>query len=263
MPPAPVDVGVYTHSVGVDPSNKTVILVMRGNGPAPGRREDPGALQILAENNGGGDGVHSELCGVPLLGCAVELFGFAAELFFQQPLGFPAGQPFIGHFDVDADLFAHALRKAFGFARDDVLKATNNKQEPFIYGSLGGDDVALVPPVTPLPASAADPNASSRRDYEFAERVGTREAWDFYLSTYPDGFYAKLAQAQRNKLAAEEARVAATEKAGLRRRSSQTGGGGAKASEQAKAASLARAAEEARMIAEKKKESRVEAGRRS
>src|SRR5580692_11507765 len=37
------------------------------------------------------------------------------------------------------------LRKAFGYARDDVLKATNNKQEPFIYGSLGGDDVALVP----------------------------------------------------------------------------------------------------------------------
>ena len=37
------------------------------------------------------------------------------------------------------------LRKAFGFARDEVLKATNNKQEPFIYGSLGGDDLALVP----------------------------------------------------------------------------------------------------------------------
>jgi uncharacterized caspase-like protein len=29
------------------------------------------------------------------------------------------------------------LRKAFGFARDEVLKATNNRQEPFIYGSLG------------------------------------------------------------------------------------------------------------------------------
>src|SRR6202158_797459 len=37
------------------------------------------------------------------------------------------------------------LRKAFGFVRDDVLKATNNAQEPFVYGSLGGNDVALVP----------------------------------------------------------------------------------------------------------------------
>ena len=43
------------------------------------------------------------------------------------------------------------LRKAFGFVRDDVLKATNNAQEPFVYGSLGGNDVALVPvaPVAP------------------------------------------------------------------------------------------------------------------
>ena len=36
------------------------------------------------------------------------------------------------------------LRKAFGFTRDDVLKATNNKQEPYVYGSLGGDDFPLV-----------------------------------------------------------------------------------------------------------------------
>jgi uncharacterized caspase-like protein len=32
------------------------------------------------------------------------------------------------------------LRKAFGYVRDDVL----NRQEPFIYGSLGGDDMTLV-----------------------------------------------------------------------------------------------------------------------
>jgi uncharacterized caspase-like protein len=146
------------------------------------------------------------------------------------------------------------LRRAFGLARDDVLKATNNKQEPFIYGSLGGDDVALVPALTPPPLSVADPNASVRRDYEFAERIGTREAWDFYLSTYPDGFYAKLAQAQRNKLAAEEVRMAATEKARLAaEEQARLAAEGAKISEQAKAASQAKAAEEARMIAEKKK----------
>ena len=36
------------------------------------------------------------------------------------------------------------LRKAFGFVRDDVLKNTSNRQEPYVYGSLGGDDVPLV-----------------------------------------------------------------------------------------------------------------------
>jgi uncharacterized caspase-like protein len=152
------------------------------------------------------------------------------------------------------------LRKAFGFARDEVLKTTNNKQEPFIYGSLGGDDLALVPAVAAAPSqpsaatSSADPNAAIRRDYELSEKVGTREAWDFFLATYPDGFYAKLAQAQRNKLAAEEARVAATEKArATADEQKRLAAEGARAAEQAKAAAEAKAAEEARVAAEKKK----------
>ena len=37
------------------------------------------------------------------------------------------------------------VRRAFGFVRDEVLKTTGNKQEPFVYGSLGGEDVPLVP----------------------------------------------------------------------------------------------------------------------
>lgn len=49
------------------------------------------------------------------------------------------------------------LRRAFGFVRDDVLQATGNRQEPYVYGSLGGEDVALVPApkaVEPTPAVA-------------------------------------------------------------------------------------------------------------
>ena len=52
------------------------------------------------------------------------------------------------------------LRKAFGFVRDDVLKSTGNRQEPFIYGSLGGDDIALVSSPSPKPV-AADPDRRS------------------------------------------------------------------------------------------------------
>src|SRR5262249_30044015 len=36
------------------------------------------------------------------------------------------------------------LRIAFGRVRDEVLKSTGSKQEPFMYGSLGGTNVALV-----------------------------------------------------------------------------------------------------------------------
>lgn len=146
------------------------------------------------------------------------------------------------------------LRKAFGFVRDDVLKATSNKQEPFVYGSLGGNDVSLVPAVAaapPVSAQQTDPNSSLRRDYELAERVGTREAWDYFIATYPDSFYAKLAQAQRNKLAAEEARRAATEKARTaQEEQTRLAIEGAKKAEQDKAAELARKAEQQRVAAE-------------
>jgi tetratricopeptide (TPR) repeat protein len=37
------------------------------------------------------------------------------------------------------------IRKLFGLVRDDVLAATSRKQEPFIYGTLGGDDHFINP----------------------------------------------------------------------------------------------------------------------
>ena len=153
------------------------------------------------------------------------------------------------------------LRKAFGFVRDDVLKATKNRQEPFVYGSLGGNDVALVPlPAPPAPVAApapAAPNSArneARGDYELAERVGTKAAWDVFINDYPSGFYTDLAKVQRDKAIAEEARVAATQKAkAAADEKARLAAEGAQTAEQAKAAAAARTAEEARLAAEKKK----------
>jgi uncharacterized caspase-like protein len=97
------------------------------------------------------------------------------------------------------------VRKAFGFVRDDVLKATSSRQEPFVYGSLGGDDVALVPApaaAAPAPQAAPGAQADARRDYELATQVGSKAALDAFLAQYPDGFYASLARSQLDKLAA-------------------------------------------------------------
>ena len=104
------------------------------------------------------------------------------------------------------------LRKSFGFVRDDVMKVTNNQQEPFIYGSLGGNDVSLVPgpAVAAAPAAAGTPGPQFapvdstdriRRDYELALQVGTKDAWDYFIANYPEGFYSDLARAQSKKLA--------------------------------------------------------------
>ncbi len=50
--PAGLDFGIYAHQVRVDPSNEMVILVTRGNGPARGKAEDPGALTVFGYDNG-------------------------------------------------------------------------------------------------------------------------------------------------------------------------------------------------------------------
>jgi uncharacterized caspase-like protein len=146
------------------------------------------------------------------------------------------------------------LRKAFGYVRDDVLKSTGNRQEPYLYGSLGGDDIPLVPakPVTAGPQ--ADPQSAVRRDYELAMQIGDRGVWEGFLRTYPEGFYADLAKGQLRRIAAEEARAAATEKARLaEQEKARLAADGAKQAEQAKAAAAAKAAEDARVAAEKAK----------
>ena len=149
------------------------------------------------------------------------------------------------------------VRRAFGFVRDDVLKNTGNRQEPFVYGSLGGDDVPLVParPVISPAAPASSPQAEVRRDYELALQVGNKSALNAFLAQYPDGFYASLAKLQLEKIAAEEARVAATEKARLAEQErARLAAEGAKKTQQARAEADAKAAEQARIAAEKAKQ---------
>lgn len=92
------------------------------------------------------------------------------------------------------------VRVAFGRVRDEVLKKTSNRQEPFVYGSLGGDNLALVP----QPAKPMDTEADARIDYEYAAQIGTREVWDSFIEKHPTGFYSNLARAQVKRLIVAE-----------------------------------------------------------
>lgn len=146
------------------------------------------------------------------------------------------------------------VRRAFGFVRDDVLKDTANRQEPFVYGSLGGDDVPLVPaPAAASPAPAPSDRTEVRHDYELALQVGNKDALNAFVAQYPDGFYANLARIQLAKIAAEEARIAATEKARLaEQQRARLAAEGAPTAQQLQAAEAdAKAAEQARIAAEK------------
>jgi hypothetical protein len=102
------------------------------------------------------------------------------------------------------------LRIAFGRVRDEVLKVTRNKQEPFVYGSLGGDEIALVS------TEAPDARTSPRRlgvDYDkeieitFWTAVRDAKSKDLlqtYLDRYPNGNFAGLAKVLIEQLDKEQ-----------------------------------------------------------
>ncbi|MBV8793809.1 MAG: caspase family protein [Hyphomicrobiales bacterium] len=121
------------------------------------------------------------------------------------------------------------IRLALGKVRDDVLRATNHRQEPYVYGSLGGENVALVPapeapsvaavpPAAPSVAAIPPPPArdADEADYRTAERAASLDGWRAFLAAHPDGSYARLARAEIDKLLARQKDEAArTEAAAL------------------------------------------------
>jgi hypothetical protein len=83
-----------------------------------------------------------------------------------------------------------------------VMKTTANRQEPFVYGSLGGGNISLVP----APAAQAQPaQADVKGDFDLVSKINTHRAWAVFLNTYPTGFYADLARAQLASLPPEPA----------------------------------------------------------
>jgi hypothetical protein len=84
------------------------------------------------------------------------------------------------------------IRLAFGRVRDEVMRATGSRQEPFVYGSLGGGNISLVP----APKVQDTPIADVKADYELVARIGTLRAWEVFLGTHKTGFYADLARVQ-------------------------------------------------------------------
>ena len=93
------------------------------------------------------------------------------------------------------------IRLALGRVRDEVLRNTRNDQEPFVYGSLGGGSVSLVPPVAVAKPAAP---AEVRADYELVERINTRKAWELFINQHKSGMYVDLARERLRMLEREE-----------------------------------------------------------
>ena len=106
------------------------------------------------------------------------------------------------------------IRLALGRVRDDVFAETSRKQEPFVYGSLGGGTVSLVPAAPQRVAPATPSVESIVRDYQFARDINTKESWESFMAAHAaSGYYYNLAKAARDKATAEEAMRNAVEEA--------------------------------------------------
>ena len=128
------------------------------------------------------------------------------------------------------------LRIAFGRVRDSVLTTTDRKQEPYVYGSLGGNTVAIVdaPAATAKVAAGAPPAAQvASTDPTAGPRAITvapapapssneiAEAWravstttsptvlEAFVRRFGDSIYGDLARARLQDLKASETKIAA------------------------------------------------------
>jgi uncharacterized caspase-like protein len=161
-------------------------------------RENPFVRKMLQQRSAALRGVNSGLATVEP-STSNTLIAYAARAGAAADDGKADHSPFTAA--LLHNLFVPALdvRLAFGRVRDEVLKTTANKQEPFVYGSLGGANISLVPPSEQ--SSRAVDLGAEREDYGRVEKIGTKRAWQTFLAQYPNGFYADLA---RENLAAIE-----------------------------------------------------------
>lgn len=131
------------------------------------------------------------------------------------------------------------LRIAFGRVRDSVLSSTSRKQEPYVYGSLGGNTVAIVDaqPATAKAETSAKPGTAQVASVDPAGSAAARvpaaapapapssneiaEAWravstttspvvlDAFVRRFGDTIYGDLARARLQDLKTQDTKVAA------------------------------------------------------
>ena len=102
------------------------------------------------------------------------LIAYAAKAGSTAEDGAGDHSPFASALLKDLTVPGRDIRIAFGYVKDDVMKSTSGRQEPFVYGSLGGGNFTLVP----QPAQAQEPAvAEAKADFELSavtesERAG-------------------------------------------------------------------------------------------
>lgn len=126
--PGPLDTGIFAHQGLMTPSNRTAILVTRGNDAGGGKAEDPGALKLFHFN----DGVLTNLASVAPAGG----YGFG-----PRHLDFHPTQPWV-YVSIERQNKLHVYRlQADGLAREpafvrDILVDPRNERPRQLGGTV-------------------------------------------------------------------------------------------------------------------------------
>ena len=117
------------------------------------------------------------------------------------------------------------IRLAFGRVRDEVLKRSRTRQEPFIYGSLGGESISLVPaPQENENQARAEREAKARAERDAAQqrdekaRVEREAAQQREEKTRANREATQQREAETRRLKAVEAPREAAEREAARKR---------------------------------------------
>jgi Caspase domain len=96
------------------------------------------------------------------------------------------------------------VRRLFGYVGEDVLAATSRRQEPWLYGRLGGDELFLHPSATlggARPAAVSPPQASEvERDWAAVKDTTSVAMLEAFMVRHNGTFQATLAQARVDEL---------------------------------------------------------------
>ena len=187
------------------------------------RRDGIGIDQVLAEMNARGAGVKIAILDASRRNPFERRFrgvstGLAPVTAPRGTLVISAAAPgtVVNDGDGDNSTFVRELLKEMrspGLTVDEILNRTRigvsrvskGEQVPWISSSLAEDvyfgrrpadssPQVIVFPGPATPPAPKDPDPEIRRDYDFAERLGTKKAWEDFLAKYNTGSYAELAR---------------------------------------------------------------------
>ena len=100
------------------------------------------------------------------------------------------------------------LRLALGRVRDEVLANTGKRQEPFVYGSLGGSEIALVPTEKAAPPLAIPPALSeAAQAWVHVKDTTNQSIVQAFIKEFGDTVYGALAQGRLEELKRQQVAI--------------------------------------------------------